>query len=320
MRRAIIAATISISGAASAGKLMVLKSDGNADAATKAKVEAEVTTFARALPGTQVEIGDVTFTDAAVAVGCTGSEAQCRDDVINTMGVEEVISITVAALPSGDTRVVVDRLAKGAPTKASQTTVPASQSIEAKLDSDIGPSFGVKAPEPPPPTPTKPVTPPPAPPPSPSGVIAQPFGDATPSSPPPSEPPPGPPMNEPPPPAQPNEAPSFRGPVIGLAAGGGLVVLSLIMWGEASSTQNDINNAPTKTLNDFHNLQNLESQGATYAALGNVFFVGGLVVAGVSSYFFWRHRTHAGNATQAMVAPTLFDHGAGLALTIGGLR
>src|SRR6185503_4881495 len=75
MRRAIIAATITISGTASAGKLLVLKSDGNADAATKAKVEAEVITLARTLPGTQVEIGDVTFTDAAVAVGCSGSEA-----------------------------------------------------------------------------------------------------------------------------------------------------------------------------------------------------------------------------------------------------
>lgn len=313
MRRAIIAATISISGAASAGKVLVLKSDGNANSDTKAKVEAEVITLARALPGTQVEIGDVTFTDAAVAVGCTGSEAQCRDDVISTMGVEEVVSITTASLPSGDTRVVVDRLAKGTPTKVAQTTVPAGQSIETKLEAELGPSFGVKPAEPPPVTTTT------APPP-PSATIAQPaFGDSGPAT---TEPPPGPPMNETPPPAPPSEAPSQRGPVIGLAVGGGLVVLSLIMWGEASSTQGDIDTAPTKTVGDFHNLQNLENQGAAYATLGNVFFVGGIVTAAVSSYFFWRNRTAHANATatQAMVTPTLFDHGAGLALTIGGLR
>jgi hypothetical protein len=315
MRRAIIAATISISGAASAGKVLVLKSDGNADSATKAKVEGEVITLARALPGTQVEIGDVTFTDAAVAVGCTGSEAQCRDDVIATMGVEEVISITTASLPSGDTRIVVDRLAKGTPTKVGQTTVPAGQSIDAKLEAELGPSFGVKPAEPPPPPPPPVTTTPPPP----SSTIVQPaFGDSGPTS----APPPAPPMNEAPPIAEPSEAPSQRGPVIGLAVGGGLVVLSLIMWGEASSTQGDINTAPTKTVGDFHNLQNLENQGAAYATLGNVFFVGGIVTAAVSSYFFWRNRTaHSNaNATQAMVAPTLFDHGAGLALTIGGLR
>ncbi|HEY1811039.1 MAG TPA: hypothetical protein VGG74_01705 [Kofleriaceae bacterium] len=319
MRRAIIAATISISGAASAGKVLVLKSDGNADAATKAKVEAEVITLARALPGTQVEIGDVTFTDAAVAVGCTGSEAQCRDDVIATMGVEEVVSITTASLPSGDTRIVVDRLAKGTPTKVGQATVPAGQSIETKLETELGPSFGVKPAEPPPSPPPPPVTTTTTPPP-PSTTLAQPaFGDSGPTT---TSAPPGPPMNEAPPLAEPSEAPSQRGPVIGLAVGGGLVVLSLIMWGEASSTQGDIDTAPTKTVGDFHNLQNLENQGAAYATLGNVFFVGGIVTAAVSSYFFWRNRTAHANATatQAMVTPTLFDHGAGLALTIGGLR
>jgi hypothetical protein len=316
MRHTILAGTtlLALSSVASAGKVLVLKSEGNADAATRAKVDAEILKLAHSLTGAQVEVGEVTFTDAAVAVGCSGNEAQCRDDVLGTMGVDEVVSISVAAMPSGDTHIVVDRIAKGSPTKAGQTTVPAGQPVEAKIESDIGPSFGVKPPEPPPPAPT-PVTPPPAP----TPTIAQPaFGEPGPT--PSTEPPPGPPMNETPLPNPPptDTGSSSRGPVIGLAVGGGLVVLSIMMWAEASNAQSNINNAPTKTVDDFQNLQNLESTGATYANLGNVFFVGGLVVAGVSGYFFWRnHRAHA-SASQAMVTPTLFDHGAGLALTIGG--
>ncbi len=310
MRRAILAGTtlLALSSVVSAGKVLVLKSEGTADAATRAKVDAEIVKLARSLTGAQVEVGEVTFTDAAVAVGCSGSEAQCRDDVLGTMGVDEVVSISVAAMPSGDTHIVVDRIAKGSPTKAGQTTVPAGQPIEAKIESDIGPSFGVKPPEPPPEPPVEPTP-----------AIVQPaFGEPGPT--PSTEPPPGPPMNETPLPNPPTDTSSgsSRGSVIGLAAGGGLVVLSLIMWGEASSTQSDINNAPTKTLADLQNLQNLESTGSTYATLGNVFFIGGIVVAGVSGYFFWKnHRAHS-SASQAMVTPTLFDHGAGLALTIGG--
>ena len=305
---------LALSSLASANKVLVLKSEGTADAATRAKVDAEILKLARSLNGMQVEVGEVTFTDAAVAVGCSGNETQCRDEVLGTMGVDEVVSISVAAMPSGDTHIVVDRIAKGSPTRAGQTTVPAGQPIEAKIDADIGPSFGVKPAEPPTATP---VPPPPA-----TLTITQPsFGEPPPQPGPNpgSAPPPGPPMNETPANPQPTDTGgSSRGAVIGLAAGGGLVVLSLIMWGEASSTQSDINNAPTKTVGDFQNLQNLESTGATYANLGNVFFVGGLVVAGISGYYFWKHNRPGSTSSQAMVTPTLFDHGAGLALTIGG--
>ena len=315
MRRSIIAASIVLLPAiANAGKLLVLKSEGNADAATKAKVDAEVGKLAHALPNMQVELGEVTFTDAAVAVGCSGSEGQCRDEVLSTMGVDEVVSVTVTAMPSGDTRVIVDRIAKGTPTKAGQSTVPGGQSIETKIENDIGPNFGVKPSEPPPPPPPAATNPPPPP----SATIAQPaFGEPGPTG---ATEPPGPTTN---PSAQPGPQPAEggtgggRGPIIGLAAGGALVVVSLVMWGEASSTQSDINNAPTRNVADFQNLQDLESKGQTYATLGNVFFIGGIVVAGVSGYFFWRnHRAHS-SASSAMVTPTLFDHGAGLALTIG---
>ena len=107
--------------------------------------------------------------------------------------------------------------------------------------------------------------------------------------------------------------------VMGIAAGGALVVLGLVMWAEADSTQSDIENAPTRTPNDFKNLRDLENTGDTYATLGNIAAIGGLALGAVSGYFYWRDR-HRATSRHARLAPTVFDHGAGVTLTIGGAR
>src|SRR5205823_1035846 len=107
--------------------------------------------------------------------------------------------------------------------------------------------------------------------------------------------------------------------MMGMAAGGGLVLVGVILWLEASSAQGDINSAPTKSPKDFQNLSDLESRADTYANIGNVAVVGGVVLAGVSGFFYWRdHEARA--AQEARLAPAVFDHGAGLTLTIGGAR
>jgi len=103
----------------------------------------------------------------------------------------------------------------------------------------------------------------------------------------------------------------------GMAVGGGLVLLSFVMWAEASSTQSDIDSAPTKTLADLHHLQDLESQGDAYSGIGNLMFIGGVGLAAVSTYFWWRDR-RADHGQQARLAPTVLDHGAGVVLSFGG--
>src|SRR5437773_1279278 len=100
--------------------VLVLRADGTADAATKTKIDAQIVKLAKNLDG-NVESGEITFSDAAAAVGCSGSEAQCRDDVLGTMGVDEVVSVNVAAMASGDLRVQVHRIAKNTPIKDAQS-------------------------------------------------------------------------------------------------------------------------------------------------------------------------------------------------------
>jgi hypothetical protein len=104
----------------------------------------------------------------------------------------------------------------------------------------------------------------------------------------------------------------------GMAAGGGMVVIGLVLWGAASGVQNDINNAPNRTRQNLLDLRDLEAKGDTYAALGNIFTIGGAVVGGVATYFYLRDR-RAASATTARLVPTLLDHGVGLTLTIGAV-
>jgi hypothetical protein len=103
----------------------------------------------------------------------------------------------------------------------------------------------------------------------------------------------------------------------GMATGGGLIALGVVLWASASGVQGDITNAPTTTRADLVHLKDLESRGDAYAAFGNIAVVTGLVVGGVATYFYIRDRRTGSTAT-ARLTPTVLGHGAGLVLTIGG--
>ena len=79
-----------------------------------------------------VEPGDISYADAAAATGCAPNEPACKDEVLGTLGVDEVIVTTVNAVPGG-TEVKVKRLAKGTPPRESATLVPSSQAPDAKM-------------------------------------------------------------------------------------------------------------------------------------------------------------------------------------------
>ncbi|MBC7974012.1 MAG: hypothetical protein H7138_03435 [Myxococcales bacterium] len=106
--------------------------------------------------------------------------------------------------------------------------------------------------------------------------------------------------------------------IAGMAGGGALVVLGLVMWGAASGIQSDINQAPTTNRNDLEALADLESRGDSYASVGNLLVISGLAVGGVATYFFLKDRRAARSVMTARLVPTVIDHGAGLVLTFGG--
>jgi hypothetical protein len=120
-----------------------------------------------------------------------------------------------------------------------------------------------------------------------------------------------------PPPADQSNTRRHNLEIAGMAGGGGMVVLGLLLWGAASSVQGDIDKAPTTTQQDLTNLRNLESKGDGYAGLGNLFTLGGLVIGGIGTYFYIKDR-RAAPTTSARLMPTVFDHGAGVVLTFGG--
>ncbi len=340
---------------ASANHVLVTKSDGNADGATRTRIDGEIVTLAKNLGG-NVEAGDISYSDAAAAVGCNPVENACKDEVLATLGVDELV-ITKVDKAGGQLKVTVRRVAKSGMPKEATSTVPPTGGDD-KLAADIGPLFGVSAPKPaattttapPPPPPTTTTAPPPrttAPPP-PVTTTAPPPSSTT-TAPPPATTetgvgmtgegvtsrPPATTGNPPPRTGQlddnvtaapngqitgPSEATSHRKMEIeGMVGGGALMVISFVLWAEANAIQGDINNAPVGTPTDFKNLKDLEDRGDTYATFGNIFFIGGLAVTGVSTYFFIRDG-HRSSSSQARITPAVFDHGAGVALTFGGGR
>ena len=294
---------------AAPNQVLVLRSEGTADMASRTSIDTHVLRLARHLDG-RVEAGEITLTEAAAAVGCDPSDAACKDEVLATLGVDEIVATTVTASPTG-LNVTVRRLSKGNAPRVAQTTVPSGVRPDAKLDTDIGPLFGV-ATAPPPIVDDRPS--PAAPPVAPSPVRPEPppttdttaMGGTTVTAAPAG-------AIGPPPEGAPK---SRRIEKIGMATGGAFVLLGFLMWGGASDKQDQIDRADVDTAADFRHLQQLEEEADALAGAGNFFFLVGAAVGGVSAYFYWK----AGKqSTQtARVTPAVFPGGAGVTLTLGG--
>jgi hypothetical protein len=302
--------------AAEPRKVLVLQSEGRADAGLRARIDAAVARLAAAAQ-LQASAGELTFTDAATAVGCRPDAPRCKDEVIGMLSVDEIVLTTVTPKPGG-VEIAVQRVARGGAARDA-TMLLATGASPDKLDAIAplfseprgaarGPASGVPAPAPP-------AAPAIAPAPSaePAPVVPAPTAVA------------------PAPPAVPETAPTGSAPLAdqpaprdrrlelaGMIGGGSMLALGVVLWGAASSTQDDINQAPTRTRQDLANLRDLESRGDVYAAAGNVLVVTGVVLGGIATYLYLRDRRAAGAQTARLV-PTVLDHGAGLVLTLGGM-
>src|SRR4051812_43949161 len=121
--------------------VIVLKTEGSADAATRTALDASILKLAKNIDG-KVDAGDITLTDAAAAVGCDPAQPSCKDDVLATLGVDELIATTATTTPTG-TNVTVRRLQKGTQPRAAQAQLPPGKPSDQKLQNDVGALFGV---------------------------------------------------------------------------------------------------------------------------------------------------------------------------------
>jgi hypothetical protein len=326
MKAVILVVAVLAGSAAAETKVMILQSEGRTDATTRKKVDAALIKLAKTTPDTIVP-GEITYSDATAMVGCKPNEASCNDEVLATLAVDEIVFAQVNPKPGG-IEVAVKRVGKSGASKDATTVVTAD-----KLDNldAIATVFGKQAPAPVGPTqPTKPVGPtqPTNPPTNPTVI-----GPTQPTNP--ETPPVEPKVVEPVKPVdtKPETKPLPSGPIDqpeehwynrrkvvlgGMAGGGGMVLLGIILWGTAASDQSDIDSFKVRSRDDLQRLKDLESSADAKAGWGNFFFLGGLAVAGVSTYFYIKQRR--AHQTTTAVVPTLFDHGAGITFSFGGGR
>ena len=299
----LVVALLSPLAVAEPRKMLVLKSEGRADVATRTKVDAAIIKLAKTTDAT-VSPGDITMTDAATAVGCTPDTPACRDEILGMLAVDEIVYAQVAPKPGG-TEVVAYRVARGGVARDAKSMILKTEGGD-KLDG-LAPLFFASTTatlpppvgDPPPPTTT---TPEPVPPPTatqPTTTTPAPLDNAYPA------------------PILIDEPRSTsRLPLYGAIGGGALVLFGFLCWGKAGDIQGQIDDAPANTAADLTAIQDLESSGDAYAGGGNFLFLAGAVLGGVSAYFLIKQRRQR-NTTTARISPTVFDRGAGIALTIG---
>jgi hypothetical protein len=295
---AVVAAVVAPAAAASR-KVLVLPVDGALDAATRSKLTADVARLARALDG-QVATGSATFTDTALAVGCDPRAPSCADEVMATLGVDELVWST-ATREGGQTRLVVRRAARGAARREASTTFPAGEAGD-RIASGIAPLFA--------PPEARPAGPR-------AGAPADGHGAGAPDLA--TEAEPGSPASAPiepaaPPPAlPPPDDHGGRTAGIALAAGGATsVVLGIALWASYASLQGQIDAHPVRTRADFDDLLALEDRANSRAIAGDAFVIAGVVAGGIGAYLWYRgHRRLA-------IAPAPIAHGGGVTITLIG--
>jgi len=329
--------------AADPHKVLVMQAEGRAEAGLRARIDAAVVRLAAAAQ-LQASAGELTFTDAATAVGCRPEAASCKDEVIGMLSVDEIVLVTVTPRPGG-VEIAVQRIARGGAARDATmllTTGAPTDRLD-RLASVFGDPHGApsptgarsgpaidRAPAAPSQLPASgkagPATdrPAPASPPAVAAIAAAPPAEPPPVLPAPAAVPPAslavPETAPPGPGTPPTDRPSTRDhrlQLAGMIGGGSLLLLGVTLWGAASSTQDDINNAPSRTSQDLAHLRDLESRGDVYAAAGNVLVATGVVVGGIATYLYLRNR-RAGSTSTARLVPAVLDHGAGLVLTLGG--
>jgi hypothetical protein len=320
-----VAAMVAAPVEAAPHKVLVLPLDGNADSATRTRLTAHVVRLAKGLDG-QVGTAEATFADTALAVGCDPRAPRCSDDVMATLGVDELVWGT-ATRDGGQTRLVVRRAVRGTAAREVSTTIAPGESTD-RIDARLAPVFSA-------------VAPPPA---ASTGAGSSAAGasvagsavaassgaalpgaesrGATPSAVAPGTSASRGPVavggsGEGPVPFLPPPAENHRDRNVGIAlAAGGAVsfALGLALLASYASLQDQIDNHVTRNRSDFDDLTALEDRAQTYAIAGDIAVVVGLAAGGFGAYYLLRSsRRH-----RVAVVPMALAGGGGLVLALPG--
>ncbi|MFN0251293.1 MAG: hypothetical protein ACKV2T_30740 [Kofleriaceae bacterium] len=296
---ALVVALVASPAFAEPRKILVMKSEGRADTATRTKVDTAIIKLAKTTDA-QVSPGDITMSDAAAAVGCPPETPACRDEILNMLAVDEIVYASVGPKPGG-TEVTAYRVARGGVSKDARSMILKGEPAE-KLDGLAPLFFATTTATLPPATTTEPPTttePVPGQPPAPPAVPARAIEPA----------PLGPPY-----PQIIDQRSRSPLPMIGAITGGAFVLVGFLCWGKAGSLQSEIDDAPAETSADFDAIEELERQADSYAGAGNFLFLAGAVLGGVGAYFLIKNRRTQASTT-AQIAPALFENGVGIVIT-----
>ncbi|MCW5805213.1 MAG: hypothetical protein KIT31_22770 [Deltaproteobacteria bacterium] len=314
---------VALAGVADAKKLLVTRADSTADYETRKRVEAAVIGLARAVDR-GVGITEVTFGDLALASGCTGNFAACKDTIADSLSVDEIVQITIVPTGRDAVTVVVRRGGKNVPAREASGRIPTA-TVEEAMTAQIGPLFGTRkldaapAKAPPPPPPPVPASLRPAPPPAvetrpvaTEPVAVEPAATAVAVAGGEGEPVAAPPAGDE---RVDGGRRGNRAYLAGAIGGGVLVLGGLLLWQHARDLEKEIAEAPRTTSADLARIVDLEARGDRAALLGNLAVLGGAAVAGVCTYLYVR----SGRRHGAVAMPLVVDGGGGIAVRWGGL-
>ena len=127
---AIVVALVAMRDAAAAPrKVLVLKLDGDADSAERARLQGELARLATE-GDVVVTNGETTFAETASAVGCDPDTAACVDLVRETLAVDEIVYGRATTAPDRRVDLDVHRSRAGEPTKDEHTSVVPGEPVD----------------------------------------------------------------------------------------------------------------------------------------------------------------------------------------------
>lgn len=255
--------------------------------------------MADAIRESGADVTVATREDALTLAGCSDTSDECLRQALGVLGVERVVVGAVRSNPDGSVEVGVRIISADEEPRARviQVTGGSTDEVAPAFKGQSGAFWrGEEPPEPEP-------APEPEPEPTPDPALAAPT----------------------PAPEDSGRA-SFSASRVepwawGVAGGGvGMMAVGGLFFLAARGKQSDVDEAPTDTVEELEDLEELETSGKRYARFGNLFVLVGAVAAVVGGVFVYRQGTTADDIEEAPVTigPMLSPDGFGVTLTVRG--